>query len=113
MLLSSASTVTVAIWPTFTWPISDSLRATTSCIEERSLNTAKDVLEELEESEELDVLEAPVVERPVEAPPAAEVPDPEDPDPEELLLEALVVPLADTTSPTWPASETIVPVSGA
>ena len=29
------------------------------------------------------------------------------------LLDALVVPLADTTSPTWPESETIVPSSGA
>jgi hypothetical protein len=73
----------------------------------------------LEESDELEELEAPVEARPaVEAPPAADAPDPEDPDPEdpdpdELLLEALVVPLADTTSPTWPESETIVPVSGA
>ena len=32
---------------------------------------------------------------------------------EELPLEALVVPLADTTSPTCPESETIVPSSGA
>jgi hypothetical protein len=38
-----------------------------------------------------------------------------DPDPlDELLeLDAFVVPLPDTTSPTWPESETIVPLSGA
>jgi hypothetical protein len=78
-------------------PISDSLKATTSCIEERSLSTAKEELEELEEFEELDELDAPAAERPNKAP-FADAPDPEEP--EELLFDALVVPLADTTSPT-------------
>ena len=41
----------------------------------------------------------------------AELPEPDEL--EELLLEALVVPLADTTSPTCPESETIVPLCGA
>jgi hypothetical protein len=54
----------------------------------------------------------PVAVRPVDAAPLeAEVPDPDELD--ELLLEDLVVPLADTTSPTCPESETIVPSSGA
>jgi hypothetical protein len=86
-----------------------------SCIEERSLSTAKDELEELEEFEALEELDAPVAaDRPEEEalPPDAEVPDPDDPD-ELLLLDALVVPLADTTSPTCPESETIVPSPGA
>ncbi len=39
-------------------------------------------------------------------------PEPEEPDPD-ALEEALVVPLAETASPTSPASETIVPVMGA
>ena len=39
---SSASIVTVAGWPSRTLPTSDSLSATTSCIEERSLSTAKE-----------------------------------------------------------------------
>jgi hypothetical protein len=96
-----------------TWPISDSLSATTSCIEERSLSTAKAELEELEEPEpEEDEEEVPPVERPVAAEePVAELPDPEEL--EELLLEALVVPLPETTSPTCPESETIVPLCGA
>jgi hypothetical protein len=42
---------------------------------------------------------------------AAELPDPEEL--EELLLEALVVPLPETTSPTCPESKTIVPLCGA
>jgi hypothetical protein len=64
---------------------------------------------ELLEAVELD---APVAERPVEAAPA---PVALDPDPLEALLEleALVVPLPETTSPTWPESWTIVPLSGA
>jgi hypothetical protein len=58
-------------------------------------------------------LEALSEARPVEeAPPTAEAPDPEDAE-ELLLLAALVVPLADTISPTWPERETIVPSSGA
>ena len=93
--------MTVAGWPAFTLPISDSLRATTSCIELRSLSTANEELEEPEE--ELDDLEA--LDEPVVAPPAAEAPPVADapvPDPlvEELLLEALVVPPPDTVSPT-------------
>ncbi len=51
-------------------------------------------------------------ERPVAVePPVAELPDPDEL--EELLLEALVVPLPETTSPTCPESETIVPLCGA
>jgi len=58
------------------------------------------------------VLDAPVAERP--AAPAPLAADPLDPESlEELLLEDLLVPLPDTTSPTWPESETIVPSSGA
>lgn len=111
MVALSASTVTVAIWPTLTLPISDSLRGTTSCIVLRSLRTANAELEELDAAEELDELEAPVALRPL----APVAPAPLAPDPlEELLeLEALVVPLPDTTSPTCPDSETIVPLSGA
>jgi hypothetical protein len=59
-------------------------------------------------AEELEALDVPVLERPL-APVTLE-PDPLD---ELLELEALVVPLPETTSPTWPESETIVPVSGA
>jgi hypothetical protein len=84
-------------------------------MEERSLKTAKALLEEPEDEEELEepvvpVELAPVAERP--EPLAADVPDPDEPE-EELLLEALVVPLAETTSPTWPESVTIVPSCGA
>jgi hypothetical protein len=80
-------------------PISDSLSGTTSCIELRSLRTAKAELDELEEPDELD--EPEELERPLdeEAPAAPAVLDP-DPLEELLLLEALVVPLADTVSPT-------------
>jgi hypothetical protein len=92
-------------------PISDSLNGTTSCIELRSLRTANDELvepDELDAPVELDELAAERAA--VEAPPVAAAPDPL----EELLLAgALVVPLGDTTSPTWPESETIVPSSGA
>jgi hypothetical protein len=52
---------------------------------------------------------APVAERPEEVP-LVEAPDPDE---EESLLEALVVPLAETTSPTCPGSVTIVPPRGA
>jgi hypothetical protein len=46
--------------------------------------------------------------------PVVLAPDPEDPEPlEELALDALVVPWAETLSPTSPVSETIVPVFGA
>jgi hypothetical protein len=86
-------------------PISDSLSATTTCIEDRSLSTAND-----------DELDEPVeeLEEPVEAPPSAEAPVPV----EELLLElreldAFVVPLADAVSPTSPDKLTIVPFCGA
>jgi hypothetical protein len=94
-------------------PISDSLSATTSCIEDRSLRTANAELEELDEEEDdLEELDEPLAPPSAEAPVAAapvSAPDPL----EELLLEALVVPLGETTSPTWPVSETIVPSSGA
>jgi hypothetical protein len=91
-----------------TSPISDSLSGTTSCIELRSLSTANEELEE-ESPEAVLLFDAPVVERPVA--PVAPVPVA----PDELLAldDALVVPLPETTSPTWPASETIVPLSGA
>jgi hypothetical protein len=92
-------------------PISDSLNGTTSCIELRSLRIAKAELEELVLLEVLAALDAPVAERPVA--PASLAPDPLAPDPLEELLEALLVPLPETTSPTWPESETIVPLSGA
>jgi hypothetical protein len=63
------------------------------------------------EADVLDALEVPVAERPLApvAPAALE----SDPLEELLELDALVVPLPETTSPTWPESETIVPVSGA
>jgi hypothetical protein len=60
----------------------------------------------------LEALE-PVAERPVAEAPAAPVELVADPLEELAVLEALVVPLPDTTSPTWPESETIVPLSGA
>ena len=107
----------MAIWPTFTLPISDSLKGTTSCIEERSLSTANAELDEPVEPEP-DEPEDP--EEDAAAPERAEeeallAPDALDPDePEEPpALEARVVPLADTTSPSSPESETIVPLSGA
>jgi hypothetical protein len=104
-----ASTVTVAVCPTFTFPTSDSLSGTTSSIEPRSLSTANEELEELDdEPEELEVPGPAAVE------PVAELAD--DPPPEELallLLDALVVPVADTVSPTSPDSAAIVPLSGA
>ena len=83
----------------------------------RSLNTANAELEELEapDEEEPDEVDEPVAERPLLDEEAPAAPAALDPDPlEELLaLEALVVPLPDTTSPVWPESETIVPSSGA
>ncbi len=60
---------------------------------------------------ELEELAAPVAERPEPEPPVAPVAL--DPDPVALLLDALVVPLPETTSPTWPERDTIVPSSGA
>ena len=90
-------------------PISDSLRATTSCIELRSLRTANEELDDPLDPAEV-VLEPvePVAER---APVAAAALELESLD--ELLLDAFVVPLPVTTSPTCPESETIVPLSGA
>jgi hypothetical protein len=66
-------------------------------------------LEELEEAEEPAALERPPA---PDAPPAADAPDP---DVAEALaaVEARVVPLAETFSPTWPLREAIVPPSGA
>jgi hypothetical protein len=91
-------------------PISDSLSGTTTCIELRSLRTAKEELDEALEA--VLVLDVPVVDRAAVAPVAAAALDPESP--EELLeLDAFVVPLPETTSPTCPESETIVPLSGA
>jgi hypothetical protein len=106
-----ASTVTVAVCPTFTFPTSDSLSGTTSSIEPRSLSTANEELEELDDEPE--ELEAPAA---APAEPPGELAD--DPPPEELLLpalllDALVVPVADTVSPTSPDSAAIVPLSGA
>src|ERR1700709_2067561 len=86
----SASTVTVAIWPALTLPTSDSLNGTTSFIELRSLSTAND---------ELDVLEEPDEGRPDPVAPAAAAPAPEDePLLEELSpeLEARLVPPPET-----------------
>ena len=106
---SSASIVTVAGWPLRTLTTSDSERGTTSCIEERSLSTAKEELEEPEPE-----LEEPVPEA-AEAAPKADAAE-EDPVPEESEpdpVEPLVVPLAETASPTSPESETMVPVAGA
>jgi hypothetical protein len=84
-------------------------------MELRSLRIAKVELEEPEESL-ADVLEEPApvaAERPVEAaalePAAPEVVLLEEP----LELEVLVVPPPETTSPTWPESDTMVPLSGA
>jgi hypothetical protein len=81
---------------------SDSLSGTTSCIEERSLSTAKE-LEELEPDPEEPDPEAPVAAEEAPNADAAEddEPEPDDPDPEELE-EPLVVPLAVTASPTSP-----------
>src|SRR4030088_1230845 len=89
----SASTVTVATCPALTLPISDSLSGTTSCIDSRWLSTAKAPLEE--PVEPLDEDEAPAEEAPAEEAPLVPV--------EELeLLEALVVPVPETVSPTSP-----------
>ena len=87
--------MTVAGWPAFTLPISDSLSGTTSCIELRSLRIANEELDELEESEDLDELDEPAA-----VPPAAAVPVPDPPEEEELPDEDLVVPLPETVSPT-------------
>ena len=108
----------MAIWPALTLPISDSLSGTTSCIEVRSLSTANAELEEPEAEEPPVALEDPVAaERPEEA--AAEAPVALVPAPRipirwrSCALEALVVPLAETTFADLPESETIVPSSGA
>ena len=83
-------------------PISDSLSGTTSCIELRLLITAKEELEELlDDSVELLGDEPPLLGAAEEL-----LLD-------ELLLDALVVPVAETVSPTSPESVTIVPSSGA
>jgi hypothetical protein len=90
-------------------PISDSLRGTTRIIELRSARTAKEELEDPVDpvepvEEELEVLERPV----------AAVGDVAELEPvDELLDVERVVPVADTSSPTWPESEAIVPVAGA
>jgi hypothetical protein len=92
--------------------ISDSLSGTTSCIEPRSLSTAKDELGELEDPEPDADEELPVALAPALVPLLLEEPLP-------LLLllvllvEAFVVPVAETFSPTSPESATIVPSSGA
>jgi hypothetical protein len=79
-------------------PTSDSLSGAISCIELRSLRTANEELDELAEEDELAAEEPPVAERPVAAAP---VPVELEPDPlAELLLDPLVVPLPETTSPT-------------
>ena len=110
--LSSASIVTVAGWSTLTLPTSDSLRGATSCIELRSLRTAKEVLEDPEVPDPLEPVEAPAPPAPAALAPTAEDPDPEAPE-EAPAEEALVVPFADTASPTSPESETSVPLWGA
>jgi hypothetical protein len=74
-------------------PISDSLSGTTSTIELRSLRTANEVLEELDALDELLELERALDEE--AAGDAVELAPVELP-----VLEALVVPLADTFSPT-------------
>jgi hypothetical protein len=74
-------------------PTSDSLSGTTSCIELRSLRTAKGELEEAPEPEEPEPLERALE----EAPAAAE---PELDSLPALALVALVVPPPETVSPT-------------
>jgi hypothetical protein len=77
----------------------------------RSLSTAKDVLEEL--PDELEDPAAPLVD---DEPPAAPFADPvplEELLEELLVVDAFVVPVAETVSPTSPESVTIVPSSGA
>ena len=91
-------------------PTSDSLSGTTSCMELRSVSTAKAELDELVEDEAAD---APVVLARAPAAPVADAPVPEEPLEELEELVALVVPLAETSSPTCPFSEAIVPLSGA
>jgi hypothetical protein len=92
--------------------ISDSLSATTSCIELRSLSTANAELEEDPEEPE-ESLEAPPAVRPTAEAPVAPVAPLSEPLDELLELDPFVVPLPETTSPTCPESETIVPFSGA
>jgi hypothetical protein len=98
----------VAVWPAFTSPTSDSLSGTTSCIELRLLSTANDALEEPEDPEPAVDEEVPVPVAPVPVPALLDV---------ALLLvllvEAFVVPVAETVSPISPESATIVPSSGA
>jgi hypothetical protein len=74
----------------------------------RSLRTANAVVEEEELAELVVVLdERPVAEAPV-------APDPLEPALDELAaVEALVVPAAETFSPTSPERETTVPFVGA
>ena len=79
-------------------------------MELRSVSTAKAELEEPVEA--VEAADAPVVLERALAAPAADVPVPEEPL-EELEDGALVVPLAETSSPTWPLSDAIVPLSGA
>ena len=109
----SASIVTVAIWPSFTLPISDSLNATTSCSDSRSLRTANadepedEPWPELEEAAADD--EPPADDFTPPAPPVDEPPLDELP----VLAAAFVVPVPETVSPTSPESVTIVPLVGA
>lgn len=109
---ASASSVTVAGWPTFTLLMSDSLNATVIAILLVLTISANDELEELEELEppELEADEEP-------APAPAEDPPPpleDDPVDAELDGVALVVEPAETESPARSdESDTIVPLIGA
>jgi hypothetical protein len=88
-------------------PISDSLRGTTRIIELRSARTAKEELEE--PVDPVEPVEAEVLERPVAAAPDVDELEPVD----ELPDVERVVPVADTSSPTCPESDAMVPVAGA
>ncbi|MHB8532362.1 MAG: hypothetical protein ACYDC2_06550, partial [Solirubrobacteraceae bacterium] len=110
--------MTVAICPLLTRPTSDSLNGTTTCICARSLRTANDLLvEPLFEDAPLE--DAPLEDAPLEDVPLAPAPPAPLAPPLELVellaaaLLALVVPVALTDSPTWPDSDTIVPLFGA
>jgi hypothetical protein len=111
----SASSMTVAGWPTLTLLMSDSLRATVIVIElVLTISANGDVeLPEVEEDDELEPPRLPAVVPAVPAPPPVEELD-DDPLLDVVDVEALEVDPADTESPGVRfASDTIVPLIGA
>ena len=112
----SASGVTVAVCPTFNWSTSDSLKATVIVIVLVLTISANGELALPDDAEDdVEVPEPPTLpvvpeELPAEDPDEVEVPL----DPLDVVVAASPVDPADTVSPgERPASDTIVPLTGA